>query len=461
MAILNIKQGESLRLAIKIEGVTISTLTNVEIAINRISYTLDATEITQDPSDDSIFILSLSSATTTNFRGLYPVYLAIDSTTLGVQKSDELLTLNFQPAAPLSSPSTTTTIDAFITATIDTDSIVSDATLAQIMKGDTGAQGPTGTQGPQGLKGDKGDKGDQGEPGTAVNAITSLNNLTATVQTFATGTTGNDVSIVSSGSTHTFNFPDAGAAARGFVNLLAQSFQGAKTFLSEIFTRKITVTGAGTTSSTDALVVRNGALQNTLRVRDDRRVIIDVGSTAGEMSMQANANRFEIYAANLALIAGTNRLDFTYGFTGVFEHYATQRLRNQYNDDRGFTLEVADQNRNPYLSFRNGQNIYFTDAPNTAATAHSYTFFQKSGTPPTISLTDCFAMYAADVAAGNAVPHIRTENGAIIKLYQQTTSTAAATLVANSGTAINSASTFDGYTLPQIVKALRNAGFLQ
>jgi hypothetical protein len=70
-------------------------------------------------------------------------------------------------------------------------------------------------------------------------------------------------------------------------------------------------------------------------------------------------------------------------------------------------------------------------------------------------------MYCADVVAGNAAPHILTENGALLKLYQETTAVTAATFTANSGTAVNDASTFDGYTLKQIVKALRNLGILQ
>lgn len=43
---------------------------------------------------------------------------------------------------------------------------------------------------------------------------------------------------------------------------------------------------------------------------------------------------------------------------------------------------------------------------------------------------------------------------------QPTTAGTAATFVANSGTAVNDASTFDGYTIKQVVKALRNLGLL-
>lgn len=45
-------------------------------------------------------------------------------------------------------------------------------------------------------------------------------------------------------------------------------------------------------------------------------------------------------------------------------------------------------------------------------------------------------------------------------IVQPTTSVAAATFVAGSGTEINETSTFDGYTIKQVVKALRNIGIL-
>lgn len=46
-------------------------------------------------------------------------------------------------------------------------------------------------------------------------------------------------------------------------------------------------------------------------------------------------------------------------------------------------------------------------------------FALGTGVAPTSSPVDCFQMYSADQAEGNACPHFRTENNAIIKLYQQ------------------------------------------
>jgi hypothetical protein len=45
-------------------------------------------------------------------------------------------------------------------------------------------------------------------------------------------------------------------------------------------------------------------------------------------------------------------------------------------------------------------------------------------------------------------------------ISRPTTSSTAATFTANSGTAVNDASTFDGYTIKQVVKALRDLGLL-
>jgi len=79
---------------------------------------------------------------------------------------------------------------------------------------------------------------------------------------------------------------------------------------------------------------------------------------------------------------------------------------------------------------------------------------------PSASITDGYVQYSNDITAGNAAPHFRTENGGIIKLYQETTGVAAATLVGGGGTTITDTDTFAGYTLQQIAQALKNLGVL-
>src|SRR4029079_16041223 len=68
--------------------------------------------------------------------------------------------------------------------------------------------------------------------GDVSTGITSLNSLTGATQTFATGTSGTDFNISSSGTTHTFNIPDASVTNRGLVTTGTQTFAGLKTFSS-------------------------------------------------------------------------------------------------------------------------------------------------------------------------------------------------------------------------------------
>jgi hypothetical protein len=60
--------------------------------------------------------------------------------------------------------------------------------------------------------------------------ILSLNLLMGSAQTLVVGTAGADFAITSVGSVHTFDLPDAGAAARGVLTTTAQTIAGQKTF---------------------------------------------------------------------------------------------------------------------------------------------------------------------------------------------------------------------------------------
>jgi len=128
--------------------------------------------------------------------------------------------------------------------------------------------------------------------------------------------------------------------------------------------------------------------------------------------------------------------------------------------NNGYKLDVQG-------SLRNTTSAYFaTSSGNvgigtvTLGTSANRVIGIINGTAPTTSPTDVVQMYANDITAGNAALHVRTEGGAIIKLYQQTTGVAAATFVQGSTNAVYEDSTFGGYTLKQIVQALQNAGFL-
>lgn len=71
----------------------------------------------------------------------------------------------------------------------------------------------------------------------SLDSISSLNNLTSKTQTFAVGTSAgltNDFNIVSVGSTHTFNIPDADSVTRGVITTGTQTFEGSKRFQAQV-----------------------------------------------------------------------------------------------------------------------------------------------------------------------------------------------------------------------------------
>jgi len=91
--------------------------------------------------------------------------------------------------------------------------------------------------------------------GSAITGLASLNLLTANAQTLTTGTSGVDFNIVSSGSVHTYNIPDASTSARGFITTGSQTLIGSKTFASGV---AITSTIASTSTTTGALSISGG-----------------------------------------------------------------------------------------------------------------------------------------------------------------------------------------------------------
>ena len=78
----------------------------------------------------------------------------------------------------------------------------------------------------------------------------------------------------------------------------------------------------------------------------------------------------------------------------------------------------------------------------------------------TLNATGTTVSNSTVVIVSNFYQETRNDQGEIIKLYKETTAVAASTLVSNLGVPLTDTDTFDGYTLKQIVKALRNQGLL-
>jgi hypothetical protein len=188
-------------------------------------------------------------------------------------------------------------------------------------------------------------------------------------------------------------------------------------------------------------------------------------------------------------VRGNARITDNGTVQAIFKTDGTERLLNLYNPNDNFQFRLGysssfyyDMGRSSstgFLHFYGNQanfGGYVFDSVDgeraritaqgiglgqtTFGTSATKTLAVSTGVAPTTSPADAFQMYSADITAGNAAAHFRTEGGAVIKLYQETTGVAAATLTGGGGTALTDTDTFDGYTLKQIVKALRNQGLL-
>jgi hypothetical protein len=84
-------------------------------------------------------------------------------------------------------------------------------------------------------------------------------------------------------------------------------------------------------------------------------------------------------------------------------------------------LSAGSGSGNPFVTIKNDNLLIGTLTPWTSNFDNNSrgVFYTQNGTAPTTLATDTFGMYSADITAGNAAPHFRTENGSIIKLYKE------------------------------------------
>jgi hypothetical protein len=93
-----------------------------------------------------------------------------------------------------------------------------------------------------------------------------------------------------------------------------------------------------------------------------------------------------------------------------------------YATNNSVNLSIATQN-NRFIAGEYGIGV----GTGTFDASQTNGINVRSGTAPTTNVADVFVMYAADITAGNAAPHFRTENGNTVKIYQETTGVGSAT----------------------------------
>lgn len=337
--------------------------------------------------------------------------------------------------------------------------------------------------------------------------ISSLNTLTASTQTFATGTTGTDFAISSSVSTHTFNLPVASATNTGKLSSTDWSTfnnkQSALTFSTGLTNTAGTVTANLSVGVSGGQSVIGGtAASNNLTLSSTSN------ATKGKLLFGNSAydeanNRLGLGTSSPAVLLDLSRTDSTLNPTVHMINTSTTGTneircgQDTTNNNLGFgwygSGNATFNNLEPKTAFmfcRSGayglglntttstQPIFFCtnnwiermrifgggnvaigtttdggfklDVNGTFRTQDNFTISDaKNIILATTTGTKIGTATTQKLSFWNATP-----------IVQPTTAVAAATLVGGGGTTITATDTFDGYTLQQVVKALRNTGIL-
>jgi hypothetical protein len=189
------------------------------------------------------------------------------------------------------------------------------------------------------------------------------------------------------------------------------------------------------TNASDSDVII-GKSANCGTIAADSRVIIGVAAKSeGYYGVAVGGNTIVTGDGGVAIgkntqVAGNSGVAIGYGMRATGNRAVM--LGAKYggiadnNIDDSFMLHLNGTTGGNYQHFFvNGKTnvVLKTNTQLTAGTqfeaAATNCITTHNGTAPTVGIIDASVMYSADIVAGNAAPHFRTENGSVIKLYKQ------------------------------------------
>jgi hypothetical protein len=316
--------------------------------------------------------------------------------------------------------------------------------------------------------------------------ITALNGLTDQVQNLSVGTSGTDFAISSATGTHTFNLPTASAANRGALSSADWTTFNGKQDTLVSGTNIRTVNGNTLLGSTDLVISASpsgltgqiqfnnggafGADSNLFWDNTNKR--LGIGATPAStvrLDVRAQGNlstdipfriRNVFNNDDIVTVQATGRVFFrtnNYAFDFFISGGSGGCYLNAHN---GVLFLNANSTTDSQLVVRSSSGNKCVDIGGTGLGTGTNKLAFLNGTAPSTNLTDAFQQYSADIVAGNAAPHFRTENGNVIKLYRETTAVVAGAFVANTSAIVDDSATYGGYTMGQVVAALKAQGLL-
>lgn len=342
---------------------------------------------------------------------------------------------------------------------------------------------------------------------TFSSGLSSINGLTNQTQYLAVGTLGVDFAINSATATHTFNLPTASATKRGALSsanwttfngkqnqiTLTTTGSGAATFIADTLNIP-TPSGGGPAGITGEIQFNNGGVfgADSGLSWDNTNKRLGVGATpdtATRLDIRAQGAlstdivqrwRNSANSANLGKITGDGAMTLgTYTNPNTKLSIDNGANTGAYIGGLKGVYAVGNAAGTAYgidalgRSTTNGATSYGINsiADGGGVTGTNYAIkSQASGGGTTnyagyfdaVSATTNYALYVqrGDMVFGVSPTLNKIGFWNATPIVQPTTAVAAATLVSNLGTPLTDTDTFDGYTLKQIVKALRNSGLL-
>jgi len=341
---------------------------------------------------------------------------------------------------------------------------------------------------------------------TFSSGISSINGLTKQTQYLAVGTLGTDFNIDSTTDTHTFHLPTASATKRGALSsadwttfngkqnqlTLTTTGSGPATLIGA--TLNIPVASGGTPAGSTGQIQFNdsgsfGADSSLFWDNTNKR--LGVGATpASNVRLDLRAQgalstdiiqrwRNSADSANLGIITGDGAFTI-----GTYTNPSTQLT---INSSLNFGLYVAGVT-GIYAQNQSGSGTrYAIQALGRSAVVGATTYGIRTGADSSVASTTNYGIQAYayngttnyagyfDATGGTTNYALYIQRGDILlgnattnkigfwnktPIVQPTTGIAAATFVTNTSGILNDSATFDGYTIGQIVKALRNVGIL-
>jgi hypothetical protein len=215
------------------------------------------------------------------------------------------------------------------------------------------------------------------------------------------------------------------------------------------------VRAAGALSTDIAFRVRNSAdTANLIESRGNGHLIVANSNFADVFTAQNSLESFRVGGGNLNYVRTTQSGNLTF----VIRNGASSNALITFNAGAGNS--VFWENLFGFDTTTKNVTVFGSSAIAGGNSGDSVMWVRSGTSTPSASFADMFGLYSADITAGNAAPHFRTENGAIVKVYQETTAVVAAAFVSNTSLIVDDSATYGGYTMGQVVAALKAQGLL-